>query len=417
MSISDISEFLRVWDSSLQYLITNDYDGITKTATEIIWLASSRYAVNPQYTLVLLQKEQGLIEKESPSQRDLDWATGYAVCDSCTTTDTAIQKYKGFGKQIDNGVGFMEFFYDNPDKASPFIVGVPVNVTDRISGGGTASYTIIPENQATANLYKYTPHHHGNNLFWSLFRKYFGRAYPDGTLVKKESSPDVYVIQDGTKRKINSFSVLVSRYNPSRILSIKDSDLDAFPEGIAVVYPQYSYLRSPSGTVYLIIDDAKHGFSSAEALRLLGINPEEIIDVTDEELLPYTEGKPIDVTSAYPTGSLVKDNVGGSIYYVENGIRFPVWDVDIMKERFPSKKIISITPEEIATYAKGEPLTFSEGALVKSSISPTVYVISDGKRRKIPTEEVFTSLGYNWHSIVTVSEQALLLHPEGAPLS
>ena len=76
-----------------------------------------------------------------------------------------------------------------------------------------------------------------------------------------------------------------------------------------------------------------------------------------------------------------------------------------------------MTPDELSHYSKGAPLTFSEGTLVKTPFSPTVYVVSDRILREIPTEEVFLSLNYDWMSIITVSEQALSIHPIGAPLS
>jgi len=415
LTLSEISDFLRDKDGYLNYYYPEDYDGITRTVPEIIMLASIRYQINPKYTLVLLQKEQSLTENKSPSQRDLDWAAGYGVCDSCSTTDPEIQKYKGFGKQVDNGVGFMRFFLDNPEKSEPFTVGKTVTVTD-YQNGNTKTYNITPVNQSTANLFKYTPHYQGNFSFWNIWQKYFSQDYPDGTLVKLLGDNDVWLIQKSKKRKFKSFGVLASRYNPQKIIGISKADLDKFNEGLPINFPQYSYLRSPTGTVFLLIDDTRHGFASPEALRIIGINPEEIIDVTWDELNPYHEGKPIDVNSAYPTGALLQNNKTGGVYYVENGQKAPIWSKQIMEIVFDNKKIISVSPEELDKYETLSPVRFNDGELIKSSADNAVYVISDGNRRPISSADIFIELGYNWDNIITTDDKILNLHSLGAPI-
>lgn len=416
MSLGEIDEFLRSKNSYLSYIYPEDYDGITRTVPEIIWLAAQRYGINPKYILTLLQKEQSLIENPNPTQRDLDWATGYAVCDSCRTTDPAIQKYRGFGKQVDNGAGFMRFFHDNPQRTSPFLVGVATTVTD-YSNGSSQSYTVIPVNQSTANLYKYTPHYAGNLSFWNIWQKYFSQEYPNGTLVKLVDGNDVWLVQDGKKRHFESFGILVSRYNPDKIVTITKSDLDTFDEGTPIAFPQYSYLRAPSGTVFLIIDDKRFGFASSDALRVLGINPEEIVNVTWEDLLPYEEGKPITVESAYPTGALLQDNTTGGVYYVQNGEKAPIWAREILDTRFPRARITPVHPDELATYATASPLNFADGELVRTETDPAVYFIENGARRPITSGELFEKLGFNWNNVITTSEKALFLHTLGEPLS
>ena len=415
MTLSDIYTFLQEKNSYLVYYLTPDYDGITRTASEIIWLASLRYQINPKYTLALLQKEQSLIENPTPTERDLNWATGYGICDSCATGDTDVQKYKGFGKQIDNGVGFMRYFFDNPEKTAPFNIGIAVSVNDKVNGS-LISYTIIPENQTTANLYKYTPHYSGNLSLWKIWQNYFQTSYPDGSLIKLKDKSTVWLIQNGKKRSFKSYGILTSRHNPKRIVEISEEDLNAFPDGHPISFPQYSYLRSPNDEVYLIVDDTRHKFESKEALRILGVNPEEITDVTPEELGPYKDGKPLSPQSAYPTGALLQNKNTGGVYYVENGDKFPLWSKEIMKERYPNKRMIKISEEELEKYPTGSPITFSDGTLVKDASSPTVYVISNGTRRPLSSEVTFKKLGYSWNAVITTSAEAIAIHPLGTPI-
>ncbi len=167
MTEAQIQQFLQSKNSYLANYTVEDYQGVPKLASQIIYEAAQRYRVNPKYILVTLQKEQSLIQWEGvPPQKRLDWACGYAVCDSCAMTDPKIQKYKGFGKQIDNSAGSMRFYYDS---ASAYSFIKKPNVQTTIDGE-----VLIFSNQATANLYTYTPHIRGNYTFWRVWQRYFG---------------------------------------------------------------------------------------------------------------------------------------------------------------------------------------------------------------------------------------------------
>jgi hypothetical protein len=78
-----------------------DIDGQEKSATDIIWRVAVSYKMNPKYLLALLQKEQSLVEDRNPSQNQLDWATGYGVCDSCSKNDPSLEDFKGFARQLE----------------------------------------------------------------------------------------------------------------------------------------------------------------------------------------------------------------------------------------------------------------------------------------------------------------------------
>src|SRR3989344_1371119 len=57
-----------------------------------------------------------------------------------------------------------------------------------------------------------------------------------------------------------------------------------------------------------------------------------------------------------------------------------------------------------------------DGTLVKSTTRDRVYHIEAGKRRAIPSAELFTSLGYQWTTIQTVPDRQLALWAIGDPL-
>jgi len=98
MTVQQIDAFLQ--RGALSGTFFETVAGNQATAAQIIHDASTEFELNPQFLLALLQREQSLVEDDSPTQRQLDWAMGYAVCDDCSKEDPRIQKFKGLGKQI-----------------------------------------------------------------------------------------------------------------------------------------------------------------------------------------------------------------------------------------------------------------------------------------------------------------------------
>ena len=113
MNRADIQAFLQEYGSWLVSHNTPDAEGVNRTASDIIYRAAITHKINPKYLLVKLQKEQSLITDPSPAQKQLDWATGYGICDSCSLSDPALQKHKGFGVQVDSAAAIMRWYYDN----------------------------------------------------------------------------------------------------------------------------------------------------------------------------------------------------------------------------------------------------------------------------------------------------------------
>ena len=74
-----------------------------------------------------------------------------------------------------------------------------------------------------------------------------------------------------------SRGALTSRFDANKIVQVGQADLDKFPTGTSIKFAQYSLVRSPRGTVFLLVDDKKRGFTSQEALRKIGVNPEDLI--------------------------------------------------------------------------------------------------------------------------------------------
>jgi hypothetical protein len=160
-----------------------------KSAAEIIYDVSQACGINPQVLIVLLQKEQSLVTDDWPWPRQYRSATGYG----CPDTAPCDAEFYGFYNQLYQAA-----------KAYKRYAANPTNYNYRAGRNNTILYnpnascgssSVFIENQATANLYIYTPYQpnqaalnnlygvgdscsaYGNRNFWRMFNDWFGSTH------------------------------------------------------------------------------------------------------------------------------------------------------------------------------------------------------------------------------------------------
>ena len=411
MTKNQLNEFLT--RGSLSTYKTKSVSGEIKSAADIIIDASLQFQLNPQLLLALLQREQSLVEDPSPSQNQLDWAMGYAVCDSCSKGDSGIQKYRGFGNQVYYAASKLRDSYlsdleDHGTTSSGIGPGIPITID---------GVQIIPSNLATASLYTYTPHLHGNLNLMKIWNRWFTQNFPNGSLLQDQNTGSVWLIQDDTKRPITSKAALYSRFNISNIITVASKTLDRYPEGRSISFPNYSLLRSPKGNVFLIVNDTRRGFTSQEAMRASGFSTDEIVNVSFDDLDSYREAEPITTKTVYAQGTLLQDKKSGGIFYVQDGKKHPVMSREILTSRFPHPTILTVSPTDLAAYETTDPLSFPDGTLIGVKGSPDIFVVENGKRRPIADAVTFLTYGWNWNQVAWTNERSVLVQSLGDPIS
>jgi len=397
-------KFLESKGSGIAGRVFQDLDGSMKKPGDLVTYYGRAFGVSPRFLLALIQKEQSLVTDKNPSACQVDWAAGYGRPDGSTCNDPAWQKYRGFTTQIISAAAFVRFFYDNPDRSFGYFQGRTAVID------GTP---VTPSNIATAMLYSYTPHIHGNQLFSSIWSKWFVSSYPDGSYLR-DSAGEVWLIQAGLKRRFTSMSALYSRVDRSRIIQVTDDVLVQYDEGASIKFADYSLVSVPSGTVFMLVHDIKRPVESMQVFRTIGFNPEEIIDVSETDLAFYTTGDMITLESTYPTGALIQNNKTGGVYWVQDGIKRPIYSAEIMKINYPGRKIFPVAPDVLDAMPTKDPVRLRDGELVTCpGCDKAVYVISNGMRRPIVSGKVFEALGYDWRRVIWTADDAVFVHPLG----
>ncbi len=414
MDIGQIQSFLEQADGALKEYRSVDVDGKEKTAAEIIYRASQEYMINPQIILTLLQREKSLITKKSPSKDDYNWATGF----TCYDYSDPVSRFRGFARQVDRAAWRFRYYLEHPWQFQ-FRVGIATktlsNSKDRTLTSKFGRF-IIPKNMATAGLYIYAPHLYDNWLFWTIWQNWFAdteQKYPEGSLLRASGEKGVWLIQNGQRRPFYSQTVFLLSYKFKDVKEIPIKDLEEYSIGSAMGFPNYSLVRSGED-VFMLIDNLKR-LISEKMFKNIGFHPEEIILAEESDLSSYQSGNP--VLSPYPSGALLQDDDTKAVYYVKDNVKYPIIDVAILQANYPYSHIIKVKSEELVGFEAGDQIKFRDGTLIKSSSSPTVYVIGQGKLLPIISAETFEALGYQWDNIIQVDESILKNYALDEPLN
>src|SRR3989344_7092901 len=352
MTLTEIQKFLESKNSALARYVATDVDGALRTAAEIIWRTGITFNINPKFFLVLLQKEQSLVEAKNLTQYQLDWATGYARCDSCSQDHPDIQDVKGLAGQIFFAGQWINKKYV-PDLLAKgkTSAGFGPNVTKKVD----RTVVVKPTNLATSILYTYTPHIAGNKQFWTIWNRWFSPIYPDGSLLQDKKTGGVWLIEKGSRRPFASKVALTSRYNSKKIIQVDSDDLDRYPVGAPIKFANYSMLKLPDGEMYLVAGNTRREVISKEVMKAIGYSPKELVSATKEDIATLEEGQPVTGSAGWPLGTLFKDIKNGGVFFVLDGVRHPIADKQILTLYWKGRGIRKVTETELNKFSTGEP--------------------------------------------------------------
>ena len=188
-------------------------------AAQVFEAISIACGINPQVLLVLVEKEQSLVSRTTPTDYSYRYATGFACPDTPPGCSSATA---GFVTQVYLAAKQFQRYRVNPGNYN-YQAGRNNNILFS-PNAACGSSSVFIRNQATAGLYNYTPYQpnaaalanlygtgdgcssYGNRNFWRMFTDWFGGtsnlldsssfegslngwAYPNGALARQIAGP------------------------------------------------------------------------------------------------------------------------------------------------------------------------------------------------------------------------------------
>lgn len=227
------------------------------------------------------------------------------------------------------------------------------------------------------------------------------RQFPDQTLIRH--SGGVALVEDGRRRPIINPEVFVSRYRWEDVIDVTEEEWRQYRQGEVVKLRSGMVVRETnSGRVYVVSRGKKVHIPSPQLFIEMGYKWSNITVLPDGTLGTLADGGELQ-KGKHPDGSLITAE-GKGVEYLEDGKKRPIPTPEIFDKQFRWEDLVKISLEEWNSYPRGEAVYYPDGTIIREQSSPDVFVISDGKRRKVVSPEVFNNMGYNWANIIIVSD-------------
>lgn len=277
-------------------------------ASRVIWKVAQACRINPQVLLVTLQKERGLVTNLAPIAADYKVSMGYA----CPDTAACDTQFFGFFNQMYKAAWQFRQYTVSPNYWRYKIGNVSVQWHPNAACGSTV---VNIKNQATANLYNYTPYQpnaaalrnmyatgdscssYGNRNFFAYFTDWFGSTNYQKPLVGVVDS----VTASYDTVKVAGWALDPdSKANLAALVKVDGKDIGALntdksrPD-VARLYPEWGTQRGFEGE-FTVPGGGKHEVC--------------VLAVSASQITPL-KCVTVDVPSASPKGALdVIDGVG-----------------------------------------------------------------------------------------------------------
>ena len=364
-----------------------------QSAAQIIFTVANACGINPRVLLVMLQKEQGLISSTNPSAYMYKAAMGYGCPDSnpaiCGNVFSGLfnQLYKAAGQMRWYGNPKGSYTYLKPGKtiSRPFnpnsyaTLDKNANVT-KAATCGFKSFKL--QNQATANLYYYTPYTpndaalknlyslgdscsaYGNRNFWRYYWDWFGSPIGGGFLLKSATS-EVYLIVNDTRYRVADPALLTSLAPLGPLGTISQAYLDSFKVGrdLSRVF------SSATGQYFFIDGSKKFTFSDCNQVTNLGLDCTKAVQLTASQISALAPGGSV---TAYVAGS------DSDTYLIQNGVRREILDADSVADAKLTLPALSKVSAASFDFLPWGPPIAKDGSLFENRSNQNIGVIIGG---------------------------------------
>ncbi|WP_133241687.1 hypothetical protein [Microbacterium sp. Gd 4-13] len=385
--------------------------GGRERASRIIYNVARACGINPQVILVMLEKEQGLVTHTWPS----DFRYRAAMGQGCPDTAACDARYYGFFNQV-YGAAWQLKRYANPSGTSQFFTWYAPGRTWNVlyhPNRDCGSSPVRIDNQATADLYYYTPYQpnaaalragygegdgcssYGNRNFYNYFTDWFGSTEtPAAALIKATDANEIYLISGGVRHHVvNSADLAIFEARLGTFRVVPSNYVSSLPLGNSALRLARDardgamYLLQPGGT--------KHHLRSVELVERYGFRMDDYLALSPS------------LVDKFPTGEAVGDffraETSPDYYKWEAGSRrLIVNDLSWLSQRSAARDFVAVMPEGNAYKAPvGVPL-LAPGSLTREASSGDVYLVGTGLEiARIPSFGTAADAGVQAYRVVS----------------
>ena len=387
-----------------------------RSAAQLIWDASESTGLNAQVIIVTLEKEQSLIDGQFSSDSDLQTALDHAMGFACPDSGGCGNLFPGFYYQLFGNYdssgnrylgaakSLMKSFTTSGGRGPQINgqvtqVGQGITLDNSLGGydGVMPQQSLILSNNATAALYRYTPHvFNGNYNFWYFFNKWF--KYPNGTLLKLANGVDTYIIQNGLKALVPQFVAQARGLNLNNTIIISPTEFSAYDSDKPLGPTDDTIVTIiGEGTKFVFINNVKHQTSDL-VISQRGLDASKVLSISALDAAIFEAGSVLPPKD----GTIIRGTTNQAVYLVQNGQIKMFSAYSFAQNKVKPKQIVTVPDAEIASYTQNGFVAPLDGSLIKSADSGAVYLVKQGLKQPI-LGDIFKNRGFSFKNVATIS--------------
>ena len=197
----------------------------------------------------------------------------------------------------------------------------------------------------------------------------------DGTVIKGDGSPNIYIIQNGTRMLLTPFTYHQYGYDAKPPVKLPQGEVDSYAQG-GFLLPKNGTLLKYAGQpeVYELKDQLLRPISGT-VFNLNGFKFASVVTVKPEEVA----SAPVGLFVPPPDGTYFTVTELGTYYQYSNSSRHLVSKF-VAQQRAVAKKSVTLGLEEALDIPEGTPLPPVDGTLIKGDQSAAIYAIVAGQK-------------------------------------
>lgn len=238
----------------------------------------------------------------------------------------------------------------------------------------------------------------------------WAQKYKNYTYETNNGNPKVYKLESGTRKVFESLADYTGKGNSySKMAYISQAQLDIFSETRFLKYPDGSLLQCAGDPAIYIISEGKRRNFAVDAKQFvkLGFDFKAVRQVTQDELQKYQAGDPIKYG---PDKSLLSDGI--KIYLIQDGKKRWIPSGNLFTFLGYKWNKVKTAPTELVSYLESDFLTYPDGTLVKAENGSAIFLVDKGKLKPFLSAEIFTNLNYKWAKVSHISPAELAYYPQ-----
>lgn len=238
---------------------------------------------------------------------------------------------------------------------------------------------------------------------------------PDGLFVRRAVTGQIFRVVDNTLRPVPTPRILASyRIRPAEVATPVDQLFAMQPYGPGIGFRDGTLLLTPDGKVWAVSLGLRRHVVSVEAFNALGYRPDGVMMVSVEEAALHPVGEPLDGSSV-PDGTLVRSPNGPTVWLVQDRRRYLVQHPDALSSRAAENEVCVVNDRllnPLPVHVRG----WRDGVVLRTP-DGTLWLISQGQRRRLATRQVLLDLGFSSATPRDAAADAIAVHPEGEAIT